>query len=153
MVRLSGSSIREVPSLHKQARLNWAQDHVNWTDNDWAPVLFTDESRYCLDFTDRHAQVWRRRGERFLDATISEHDRYDGGSIMVWAGISIGGRTDLHIVMRGMQTYVRYRDDILDVYVRPYAGAIGPSSSLWPTLDLIVPGWTRSTFNRRLSSV
>ena len=29
--------------LHKQARLKWAQDHVNWTDNDWDPVLITDE--------------------------------------------------------------------------------------------------------------
>ena len=30
--------------LHKQVRLNWAQDHVKWTDDDWDPVLFTDES-------------------------------------------------------------------------------------------------------------
>ena len=45
---------------------------------------------------------------------------------MVWAGISRGGRTDLHIVMRGMMTDVRYRDEILDVYVAPYAGTIGP---------------------------
>ena len=44
---------------------------------------------------------------------------------MVWAGISRGGRTDLHIGMRGMMTVVCYRDEILDVYVRPYAGAIG----------------------------
>ena len=29
--------------LHKQVRLNWTRDHVNWTDNDWDPVLFTDE--------------------------------------------------------------------------------------------------------------
>ena len=39
--------------LHKQVRLNWTRDHVNWTDNDWDPVLFTDEEWYCLDFTDR----------------------------------------------------------------------------------------------------
>ena len=45
---------------------------------------------------------------------------------MVWAGISRGGRTDLLIVMRGMMTGVRHMDEILDVYVRPYAGAIGP---------------------------
>ena len=45
---------------------------------------------------------------------------------MVWAGISRGGRTDMQIVTRGMMTGVRYRDEILDVYVRPYAGAIGP---------------------------
>ena len=30
--------------LHKQARLNWAQYHINWTENDWGPVLFTDGS-------------------------------------------------------------------------------------------------------------
>ena len=110
--------------LHQHARLDWAQDHVNLTDNDWNHVLFTDESRYCLDFTDRRARVWRRCGERFQDANISERDRYGGDSIMVWTGISRGGRTDLHIVMRGMMTGVRYRDEILDVYVRPYA--IGP---------------------------
>ena len=55
---------------------------------------------------------------------ISEHDRFGGFSAL--AGISTGGRTDLHIAMRGMMTGVRYRDEILDVYVRPYAGAIGP---------------------------
>ena len=73
---------------------------------------------------------------------------------MVWADISIGGRTDPHIVIKGMLTDLCYRDDILEVYFRPYAGAIGPSPSLWKTtLDLIVPGWLRSTSNRRPSSV
>ena len=61
--------------LHKQARLNWAQEQVNWTDNDWDPVLFTGELCYCLAFTDRRARVWRRRGGRFQDVNMSEHDR------------------------------------------------------------------------------
>ena len=112
--------------LHKQGRLDGAQDHINFTDNDCDPVLFTDESRYCLDFTDRRGQEWRRRGERYEDVNISEHDRFGGCSIMVWAGISRAGRTDLHTVVRGMMTGVRYREEIRDVYVRPYAGAIGP---------------------------
>ena len=29
--------------LLKQARLNWTRDHANWTDNDWDPILITDE--------------------------------------------------------------------------------------------------------------
>ena len=37
---------------HVQMRLAWARDHVTWTQNDWARVLFTDESRFCVDFTD-----------------------------------------------------------------------------------------------------
>ena len=57
-----------------------------------------------------------------------------------------------HHAERHDDRYIRYRDEILDVYVRPYAGAI--SSSLWTTtLGLVVPGWLRSTSNRIPSSV
>ncbi|GFS50120.1 hypothetical protein TNCV_2571 [Trichonephila clavipes] len=42
---------------------------------------------------------------------------------MVWGGISIGGRTDLHIIRNGR----RYADEILRPRVIPYAGAIGDS--------------------------
>ena len=34
-------------------------------------------------------------------------------------------KTDLHIIENGTLTAVRYVNEILDVYVRPYAGAIG----------------------------
>ncbi|GBM04956.1 hypothetical protein AVEN_126103-1 [Araneus ventricosus] len=44
---------------------------------------------------------------------------------MVWAGISLGGHTDLHVFHGGTLTGVRYWDEILDPYVHPYAGAIG----------------------------
>ncbi|GBM74152.1 hypothetical protein AVEN_216161-1 [Araneus ventricosus] len=40
---------------------------------------------------------------------------------MVWAGISLGGHTDLHVIHGGTLTGVRYRDEILD----PYAGSFG----------------------------
>ncbi|GBN04931.1 hypothetical protein AVEN_275562-1 [Araneus ventricosus] len=44
---------------------------------------------------------------------------------MFWVGISLGGHTDLHVFHEGTLTRVRYRDEILDPYVRPNAGAIG----------------------------
>ncbi|GFV16316.1 transposable element Tcb2 transposase [Trichonephila clavipes] len=44
---------------------------------------------------------------------------------MVWGGISIGGRTDLHIIRNGTLTVRRYADEILRPYVIPYAVAIG----------------------------
>ncbi|GFX86553.1 integrase catalytic domain-containing protein [Trichonephila clavipes] len=46
---------------------------------------------------------------------------------MVWGGISIGGRTDLHIIRNGTLTDRRYADEILRPHVIPYAGAIGDS--------------------------
>ena len=105
---------------HVQMRLAWARDHVTWTQNDWAPVLFRDESRFCVDFTDRRARVWRMSNERFAPVCVAEHDRFGGGSVMVWAGIS-----DLHVIDNGTLTALRYVNEILDVYVRPYAGVVG----------------------------
>ena len=110
---------------HMQMRLARARDHVTWTQNDWAPVLFTDESRFCVDFTDRRARVWRMPNEHFAPVCVAEHDRFGGGSVMVWAGISAQGKTDLHVIDNGRLTALRYVNEILDVYVCPYAGAVG----------------------------
>ncbi|GFU65977.1 transposable element Tcb2 transposase [Trichonephila clavipes] len=44
---------------------------------------------------------------------------------MVWAGISLGVHTPLYVFQGGTLTDGRYRDEILDPYVRPYASAIG----------------------------
>jgi hypothetical protein len=111
---------------HRQDRLNRFRAHVNRRVVDWAPVLFTDESRFCVDFTDCRARVWRRVGERYQDANIAGHDRYGGEPLMIWGGISRAGQTDLHVIRLGTMTGVHYRNEVLDVYVRPYAGAVGP---------------------------
>ena len=44
---------------------------------------------------------------------------------MVWAGIFLGSHTDLNVFHGGNLTGVRYRDEILDAYIRPYAAATG----------------------------
>ncbi|GFX13957.1 retrovirus-related Pol polyprotein from transposon 297 [Trichonephila clavipes] len=46
---------------------------------------------------------------------------------MIWGGVSLGGRTDLHIIRNGTLTSRRYADEILRPHVIPYAGAIGDS--------------------------
>ena len=42
---------------------------------------------------------------------------------MVWAGITLGGPTDLHVLHGGNLTGVRYYDEILNAYAQPYAAA------------------------------
>ena len=110
-----------------QDQLDFARTHFRWTTRDWTPVLFTDESRFCLDFTDKRQLVWRMSKERFHYLNVAEHDRYGKGSVMVWANISVSGKTDLYVVENGTLTAVRYCNEILDPFVRPYAGAIGPN--------------------------
>lgn len=111
---------------HRRARLAFAIDHQNWQLRHWRPVLFTDESRFNLSTCDRRERVWRCRGERYAACNIIQHDRFGGGSVMVWGGISLEGRTDLYRLDNGTLTAIRYRDEILGPIVRTYAGAVGP---------------------------
>uniref|UniRef100_A0A8K9V280 Tc1-like transposase DDE domain-containing protein n=1 Tax=Oncorhynchus mykiss TaxID=8022 RepID=A0A8K9V280_ONCMY len=111
---------------HRAGRLAFAREHQDWQIRYWRPVLFTDESRITLSTCDRRDRVWRHRGERSAACNIRQHDRFGGGSVMVWGGIYLGGRTGLHVLARGCLTAIRYRDEILRPLVRPYAGAVGP---------------------------
>ena len=46
---------------------------------------------------------------------------------MMWAGLSLEYRTDLHIFKRGFVTDVRYQDEVLETIVRFHAAAVGPT--------------------------
>ncbi|GFU95359.1 transposable element Tcb2 transposase [Trichonephila clavipes] len=70
----------------------------NWTEQDWACVLFSDESRFSLSSDCRRQLIWRESGTAYRPENIQEKDRYPTCSIMVWAGIMINGRTCLHVV-------------------------------------------------------
>ncbi|KAI3361186.1 hypothetical protein L3Q82_013382 [Scortum barcoo] len=98
---------------HRAGRLAFAREHQDWQIHHWRPVLFTDESRFTLSTCDRRGRVWRRRGERSAACSILQHDRFGSGSLMVWGGISLGGRSSLHVLARGSLTAIRYRDEIL----------------------------------------
>ena len=73
----------------------------------------------------RRRRIWRALGERYDQANIVEFNYFGGGSVMVWGGISINGRTDLIVIAGGSLTARRYRDEILTPVVTQYAGAIG----------------------------
>ncbi|GFU70706.1 transposable element Tcb2 transposase [Trichonephila clavipes] len=49
-----------------------------------------------------------------------------GEGVMVWAGIMMEGRTDLHFFDTVSVTAQRYRDEVLKPYVRLFRGAVGP---------------------------
>ncbi|GFW23433.1 transposable element Tcb2 transposase [Trichonephila clavipes] len=91
----------------------------------WASVLFTDESRFTMECDSGRLLIWREQRTRYHQSNTVERHSYRGGGILVWAGISLGGHTDLHVFHGGTVTGLRYRDKILDPYVRPYAAAIG----------------------------
>lgn len=103
----------------RRNRLLWCRQHLRWTQQQWKAVLFTDESRFCINMQDRRTRVWRRRGERFADCCVKEVPRWGGGSVMIWAGISWRYRTPL-VVVNGNLTAQRYVDEILRTHAVPF---------------------------------
>ncbi|GFX71997.1 transposable element Tcb2 transposase [Trichonephila clavipes] len=110
---------------HRTARLQWYREHHNWTEQDWACVLFSDESRFSLSSYCRRQLIWRESGTVYRPENIQEKDLYPTCSIMVWAGIMINGRTRLHVVANGTMTGQRYIDEVLFPHVRLFRGAVG----------------------------
>ncbi|GFW24653.1 transposable element Tcb1 transposase [Trichonephila clavipes] len=102
---------------HRTARLQWCRAS-QLTEQDWACVLFSDESRFSLPSDCRRQLIWRESGTTYRPENIQEKDRYPTCSIMVWAGIMINGRTRLHVVANGTMTGQRYIDEVLLPHVR-----------------------------------
>lgn len=109
---------------HRVARLEFARRHQNWTDG-WRRVLFSDESRFCVNFVDGRQRMWRYRGERYNPTNFTATVAYGGGSVMVWGGICVGARTDLVVIDGGSLTAHRYITDVLEPHVMPFAPFIG----------------------------
>ena len=110
---------------HRRQRLNWARRYLRWTRAQWGRVLFTDESRFKLRRADGRVRMYRRRGERFQDCCVVERDMFGGGSIMVWAGISLHTKTDM-VRIAGNLNAARYRDENIRPVLLPHIQANSP---------------------------
>lgn len=115
------------PSLdtrHRRARLEWVNSRLRENQN-WEFVLFSDESRFCLSSDSRRLRVWRRPNTRFEPQFIQPVTAHRGGGVMVWGGITLNNRTELHII-QGTLNGIRYRDDIIRGFVSDFRDNIGP---------------------------
>ncbi|GBN89464.1 hypothetical protein AVEN_258462-1 [Araneus ventricosus] len=121
----------------------------------WSTVLFTDESQFSLNTDSCRMFIWREPGTHYLPSNVREIDHYGEGGLMVWAGIMLDGRTPLHVFERGTVIGARYRDEILEPYVRLFKGAVGPEFILMddnarPHRALLVDEFLESENIRRI---
>ena len=104
---------------HRVNRLRWCRNHVRQPRIWWRNVVFTDETRFNISHSDGRQRVYRRLGERYARNCIVERNRFGGGSVMIWGGITARHRTHL-VVVQGNLTGVGYRDQILRPVVIPF---------------------------------
>ncbi|GFX49163.1 transposable element Tc3 transposase [Trichonephila clavipes] len=84
------------------------------------------QGRPCLVFQSdsRRTLIWRAPGTRYHQENTIERHRYGGSGWLVWGGIILGSRTDLHVQSVTMTGHI-YRDVILEQHVRLFRGTTG----------------------------
>ncbi|GFX18344.1 transposable element Tcb1 transposase [Trichonephila clavipes] len=85
------------------------------------------QGRLCLfsrQFDSRRTLIWRAPGTRYHQENTIERHRYGGTGWLVWGGIILSSRTDLHVQSVTMTGHI-YRDVILEQHVRLFRGAMG----------------------------
>ncbi|KAI5695757.1 hypothetical protein M8J76_005687 [Diaphorina citri] len=120
-----------VPRLlpqHRATRLQFAREHIEWTDQDWSNVLLSAETRVSLRGADGRVRVFKRR---YSECTMVERVPFDGGSVMVWGGISAEAHTDLVFFENARMNAENFISDVLEDVVVPYAPFIGDEFLHW----------------------
>ncbi|GFW23319.1 transposable element Tcb1 transposase [Trichonephila clavipes] len=103
---------------HRRLRRQWCDERRMWAA-EWNEVVFTDESRICLQHHDGRIRVWRHRGERMLKSCVMHHHTGPTPGIMVWSCIGYHSRTPL-VRIAGTLNSQRYISEVLEPLVLPY---------------------------------
>ncbi|GFU90223.1 transposable element Tcb1 transposase [Trichonephila clavipes] len=118
--------VRCVPltATHCRLRLTWSREHALWTAQQWSCVMFSDESRFSLQSDSHRTLIWRVSGTRYHQEKTIERNRYGGAGWLIWGGIILVSRTDLHVQSVTMTGHI-CRDVILEQHVRLFWDAMG----------------------------
>ncbi|GFT18261.1 transposable element Tcb1 transposase [Trichonephila clavipes] len=81
---------------HRCLRRQWCDERRMWVA-EWNKVIFTDESRICLQHHYGRIRVWRHHGERMLNSTVMHRHSFCTGYYgMRWYWISLSHSCSTH---------------------------------------------------------
>ena len=93
-----------------------------WTRQDWQKVPSLTSRGFVSPEVMVGFAFIVERNERYTKACTLERDRFGGGSVMVWCGVSQHHRTELVAIASNLHA-VHYREDILLPHVVPFLQA------------------------------
>ncbi|GFW56015.1 transposable element Tcb1 transposase [Trichonephila clavipes] len=86
--------------------------------------MFSDESKFSLQSEFYRTLIWRAPATLYHQENTIERHRYGGAGWLVWGGIILVPRTDLHVQSVTMTGNI-YWDVILEQHIRLFRGAKG----------------------------
>ena len=113
-----------ISPINKVKRLAFARKHLDWSEDQWANVLFTDESKFVIYGTNMQQWIRREIGKRHDPNNAVGTVKHGGGSVMVWGGICTNGTTILHRIEKIMDKKV-YHDILVRIAVKGGRQLIG----------------------------
>ncbi|GFW77742.1 transposable element Tcb1 transposase [Trichonephila clavipes] len=100
---------------HRRLHRQWCDERRMWVA-EWNEVVFTDESRICLQHHDGWIRVWRHHGERMLNSCVMHRHTVPATGIMVWGGIGYHSHAPLTRIA-GTLSSQRYISEVLEPVV------------------------------------
>ncbi|GFX03457.1 transposable element Tcb1 transposase [Trichonephila clavipes] len=139
---------------HRRLRRQWCDERSMWAA-EWNEVVFTDESRICLQHHDGRIRVWRHRGERMLNSCVMHRHTGPAPGIMGLAtAIFQQDYARTHVARIVQRFFVNHQIELLPWPAR--SPDLSPIEKMWasksPQTSLYTTGsgsWTR---DRRLLS-
>ncbi|GFT28728.1 transposable element Tcb1 transposase [Trichonephila clavipes] len=102
---------------HTRLRRQWCDERRMWAA-EWNEVVFTDESRICLQHHDGRIRVWRHHGERMLNSCVMHRHTGSAPGNMIWGGIGYPSRTPL-VRIAGTLNSQQYISEVLEPVILP----------------------------------
>ncbi|UYV73393.1 hypothetical protein LAZ67_10003015 [Cordylochernes scorpioides] len=99
--------------------LETKRQYAEWRGQEWSEIVFTEESRFCLQHHDGRIRVWRHRGERMLNSCVMHRHTGPAPGIIVWGNIGYHSRTPL-VRIAGTLNSQRYISEVLEPIVPHY---------------------------------
>jgi transposase len=76
---------------HRAARLRFALKYRDYTHDDWARVVWSDETKINRLCSDGRQWVWSRQDSPLTDRHVTPTVKFGGGSIMMWGCMTASG--------------------------------------------------------------
>uniref|UniRef100_A0AAY5KGU3 Transposase Tc1-like domain-containing protein n=1 Tax=Esox lucius TaxID=8010 RepID=A0AAY5KGU3_ESOLU len=96
---LKSCSACKVPLLkpaHVQARLKFANDHLDDPEEKWEKVMWSDETKLELFGLNSARRVWRKKKDEYIPKNTTPTVEHGGGNIILWGCFSAKGTGRRH---------------------------------------------------------
>lgn len=106
--------------IQKLKRLLWCKERRNWTIEDWADMIWTDESRFEVGHIGGVVWVWRDVDEADLSKCLQPTFKSGRTSVMIWGCISHNHKGPMIILPESSMKGPDYVNWVLKPHFKPF---------------------------------